>query len=140
MKDGEPEKKIERSEADLRGRNLRAFIGSLRPKLQGWAAYFSVADTRKVVEDLDPWVQRKLRCLEWRKWKRPRTRMRRLIALGLDQERARLSAFNGRGPWWSAGASPMNAALPTAYFRKLGLISLLEQVQWFTVLRKQRSL
>jgi RNA-directed DNA polymerase len=38
-----------------RGRNLGVFIGSLRPKLQGWAAYFSVAETRNVFEDLDQW-------------------------------------------------------------------------------------
>lgn len=123
-----------------RGRNVRAFILSLQPKLRGWASYFSVAETRNVFEDLDQWMRRKLRCLEWRKWKRPRTRLRKLIALGLDRESARLGAFNGRGPWWNAGATHMNAALPTAHLRKLGLISLLEEVQWLTVLREQRSL
>jgi RNA-directed DNA polymerase len=123
-----------------RGRNLRAFLDSLKPKLRGWASYFSVAETRNVFEDLDQWLRRKLRCMEWRKWKKPRTRMRKLVALGLDRGRARESAFNGRGPWWSAGASHMNAALPTAYFRRLGLISLLDEVLWFTTLRKQRSL
>src|SRR5690348_14558481 len=123
-----------------RGRNLRAFLDSLKPKLRGWASYFSVAETRNVFEDLDQWLRRKLRCMEWRKWKKPRTGMRKLIALGLDRGCARESAFNGRGPWWNAGASHMNAALPTAYFRRLGLISLLEEVRWFTTLREQRSL
>jgi len=123
-----------------RGRNLRAFLASLKPKLRGWASYFSVAETRNVFEDLDQWLRRKLRCMEWRKWKKPRTRMRKLIALGLDRGRARESAFNGRGPWWNASASHMNAALPTAYFRRMGLISLLDEVLWFTTLRKQRSL
>lgn len=122
-----------------RGRNIRAFLESLKPKLRGWASYFSVAETKQVFEDLDQWLRRKLRCMEWRKWKRPRTRMRKLIALGLDRGRARESAFNGRGPWWNAGASHMNAALPTAYFRKLGLISLLEEVNWFATLREQRA-
>ncbi len=123
-----------------RGRNLRAFLESLKPKLRGWASYFSVAETRNVFEDLDQWLRRKLRCMEWRKWKKPRTRLRKLIALGLDRARARGSAFNGRGPWWNAGASHMNAALPTAYFRRMGLISLLDEVLWFTTLREQRSL
>jgi RNA-directed DNA polymerase len=123
-----------------RGRNLRAFLESLKPKLRGWASYFSVAETRNVFEDLDQWLRRKLRCMEWRKWKKPRTRMRKLIALGLDRGRARESAFNGHGPWWNAGASHMNAVLPTASFRKLGLISLLDEVLWFTTLREQRSL
>jgi len=123
-----------------RGSNLRAFLESLKPKLRGWASYFSVAETRNVFEELDQWLRRKLRCMEWRKWKKPRTRMRKLIALGLDRGRARESAFNGRGPWWNAGASHMNAAMPTASLRKLGLISLLDEVLWFTTLRKQRSL
>jgi group II intron reverse transcriptase/maturase len=138
---------VERFKGDLRekfrqgrGRNLRAFLESLKPKLRGWASYFSVAETRTVFEDLDQWLRRKLRCLEWRKWKKPRTRMRKLIALGLDRERARESAFNGHGPWWNAGASHLHQALPTAHFRRLGLVSLLEEVQWCTTLREQRSL
>jgi RNA-directed DNA polymerase len=122
-----------------RGRNLKTFLGSIQRLLRGWAGYCSVAETRQVFEDLDQWLRRKLRCMEWRKWKRAWTRMKRLIALGLDRERARASAFNGRGPWWNAGASHMNAALPTCYFRKLGLISLMEEVNWQTLLRKERS-
>jgi hypothetical protein len=49
------------------------------------------------------------------------------------------SARYGRGPWWNAGASHMNGALPTAYFRKLGLVSLMEEVQWLTLKRALRS-
>lgn len=122
-----------------RGRNLKAFLESLQPLLRGWASYFSIAETRNAFEELDQWIRRKLRCLEWRKWKRPRTRLQRMLALGLDRERARASAFNGRGPWWNAGASHLSAALPTSYFRKLGLILLVEEVNWQTLLRKERS-
>jgi RNA-directed DNA polymerase len=118
-----------------RGRNLRAFIASLKPRLQGWASYYSIAETRQVFEDLDQWIRRKLRCLEWRKWKRGRTRWKRLTALGLDREIARLGAFNGRGPWWNSGASHMNAALPTSFFRRLGLVLLLDEVNWQTARR-----
>ena len=123
-----------------RGRNLRAFIESLKPLLRGWANYFSVAETRQVFEKLDEWIRRKLRCMEWRKWKRPKTRMQRLAALGLNGDQTRLGAFNGRGPWWNAGATHMNEALPTSYFRNLGLILLSEEVDWLTALRTARSL
>jgi RNA-directed DNA polymerase len=122
-----------------RGRNLRQFLEALRPQLRGWAGYFGIAETRGGFDELDQWIRRKLRCMEWRKWKRPRRRMQRLTALGLDRERARSSAFNGRGPWWNAGASHMNGALTTAYFRKLGLVSLMEEVQWLTLKRELRS-
>jgi RNA-directed DNA polymerase len=124
-----------------RGRSLRTFLKQdLQPLLRGWANYFSVAETRQVFESLDEWLRRKLRCLEWRKWKQARTRWQRMTALGLDRERARHSAFNGRGPWWNAGASHLNAALTTSFFGKLGLVSLLEEVAWQTALRTARSL
>jgi RNA-directed DNA polymerase len=123
-----------------RGRSLRTFIESLKPQLRGWAGYFSVAETRGVFEELDQWIRRKLRCMEWRKWKRGRTRRKRLIALGLDGSVAQASAFNGRGPWWNAGASHLNAALPTAYFRRQGLVLLVEEVNWRTALATARSL
>jgi group II intron reverse transcriptase/maturase len=119
-----------------RGRNLGKFIESLAPLLRGWANYFSVAQTRQVFEELDQWIRRKLRCMEWRKWKKRLRRMQRLTALGLERAKARASAFNGHGPWWNAGASHMNAALPTSYFRKQGLILLLEEVNWRTALRE----
>ncbi len=112
-----------------RGRSLARTIETLNPLLRGWINYFQLTQGKSVLEDLDGWVRRRLRCLLWRQWKRPRTRQRKLLALGLDAERARRSAWNGRGPWWNAGASHMNHALPAAYFTNLGLLSLLREQQ-----------
>jgi RNA-directed DNA polymerase len=109
------------------GRSLRHTIESLNPLLRGWINYFQLADSKTVFDDLDGWLRRRLRCLLWRQWKRPRTRARKLRALGLDADRARLSSGNGYGPWWNAGASHLNQALPAAYFTRLGLVSLLRE-------------
>jgi RNA-directed DNA polymerase len=110
-----------------RGRSLRHTLETLNPLLRGWINYFRLAASRTVLAELEGWLRRRLRCLLWRQWKRPRTRARKLRALGLDAERARLSSGNGRGPWWNAGASPMNQALPTVYFTRMGLVSLLHE-------------
>jgi RNA-directed DNA polymerase len=108
-----------------RGRSLKRTIEDLNPLLRGWMQYFQLAPNKGALEELDSWLRRRLRCLLWRQWKRPRTRARKLRALGLDAERARLSAGNGHGPWWNAGASHMNQALPVAFFTRMGLVSLL---------------
>ena len=108
-----------------RGRSLRHTIEDLNPLLRGWIVYFRYAPGVTVLDDLDKWLRRRLRCLLWRQWKRPDTRRRRLLALGLDAERAWKSSVNGRGPWWNAGASHLNEALPTPYFTHMGLVSLL---------------
>ena len=108
-----------------RGRSVRATIEELNPVLRGWAAYFKLTETKRVLEDLDCWIRRKLRCVLWRQWKRPYRRAQNLIRAGLPEERAFRSAFNQRGPWWNSGASHMNAAYRKSYFDRLGLVSLL---------------
>jgi group II intron reverse transcriptase/maturase len=108
-----------------RGRSLSSTIEALNPLLRGWIAYFRATESRGPLEELDGWIRRRLRCLLWRHWKRPRTRYQRLLARGLLPERARRSAWNGRGPWWNSAASHMNDAYRAAYFTRLGLVSLL---------------
>jgi len=110
-----------------RGRSVGRTVETLAPILRGWINYFSLAQVRGSFEELDGWLRRKLRCILWRQWKRPRTRQRKLVARGLGEPRTWHSAYNGRGPWWNAGASHMNDAYRKAYFDQLGLISLLDQ-------------
>jgi RNA-directed DNA polymerase len=106
-----------------RGRNLGCVIRDLSPVIRGWVAYYRLSEVKGSFEMLDQWLRRKLRCIQWRQWKRGRTRRKKLIALGLDAERARRSAGNGRGPWWNAGASHMNQAVPTYMLSEMGLMS-----------------
>lgn len=116
-----------------RGRSLGQAIETLNPVLRGWAAYYKLAHSTTALESMDGWVRRKLRCILWRQWKRPATRERYLRRLGLSAARAWKSSVNGRGPWWNAGASHMNQAMPKSRFDRLGLVSLLD-----TVVRLQR--
>jgi len=112
-----------------RGRHLGATIQTLNPLLRGWAAYFKLTQTKRTLEERDGWIRHKLRCVLWRQWKRPFARARNLLQRGLTEERAWRSACNQRGPWWNAGASHMNAALPKSWFDHRGLVSLLDTVQ-----------
>lgn len=109
-----------------RGRSLTTTITELNPVLRGWAAYFKLTESKRVLEKMDGWVRRKLRHILWRQWKRPYTRAKNLMKVGLKEERAFRSAFNQRGPCWNSGASHMNQAFPKSYFDRLGLVSLLD--------------
>jgi len=112
-----------------RGRSLRHTIEQLNPVLRGWAAYYKLTETKRMLEELDGWIRRKLRCILWRQWKRPYTRARNLMKAGLEEERAFRSAFNQRRPWWNSGASHMNQAYRKSYFDRMGLVSLLDTVR-----------
>lgn len=110
-----------------KGRSIRTTIALLAPILRGWVNYFRHAGVKGIFEDLDGWIRRHLRKILWRQWKRPVTRAKRLMRLGLSEVRAWKSATNGRGPWWNSGASHLNQALPMKFFDRLGLVSLMAQ-------------
>ncbi len=112
-----------------RGRSLARLIAELRPKLIGWVSYFRKSEVRVTFEELDQWIRRKLRAVLWRQWKRNWTRARELKRRGLAHNRAWTAATCGRGPWWNAGASHMNHAVPTQTLSQLGLPSLIQELQ-----------
>ncbi len=114
-----------------RGRRLDRTIGSLNRLLRGWMNYFRLSETKSALREMDGWIRRKLRCVLWRQWKLRLTRFRMLVRHGLMRQEARQTAFNGRGPWWNAGAGTMNLACPKSYFGALGLVSLVDLHQRF---------
>ncbi len=116
-----------------RGRSLRRVIEDLNPLLRGWVSYFRLTEVKGVLEELDGWLRHKLRTLLWRQWRRTPTRAQNLMRAGMSAARAWPSATNGRGPWWNGGASHMHAALPKSWFDRMGLVSLLDTQQRFSL-------
>lgn len=101
--------------------NIRKY---LMPITRGWVNYFGMADEKKVFGDLDGWIRRKLRGILWRQWKRPKTRQKRLIALGLKNNTARQAAYSSKGPWRMAKTYAMHKALSNGMFERFGYISM----------------
>lgn len=115
-----------------RGRSLSKVAAELTTFLRGWVNYFRLSQVKSAFEELDKWIRRKLRMILWRQWKTPKTRAKKLIERGIEKARAFASAYNGRGPWWNAGASHMNAAVTAKWLQQRGLMSLLAEHRRFT--------
>jgi len=110
-----------------KGRSLAQVIAWINPLLRGWCSYYRLTEVRGALTEADEWVRRKLRCLVWRQWKRPRTRLRKLVRAGVSRADALKAAYSGRGPWHNSRCTPLKQALPDAEFRRLGLVSLRQE-------------
>lgn len=120
----------------MRGANLKDSIpDQLMPIIRGWASYFGLAEVRGIFKDLDGWIRRKIRGVLWRQWKKPRTRRKRLIALGLKEHTARKNANSSKGPWRMAKTHGMHRAVSNRVIETMGYISMMSIVQ----ARSQRS-
>jgi RNA-directed DNA polymerase len=112
-----------------RGRNIRTVIEALNQYSCGWVGYYRLANVKQAFENLDQWIRRRLRRILWEQWKKPKTRYRKLVELGLEAERAKKASATGRGAWWNAGASHMHSAVNNRLLAQWGLQSLLQQLR-----------
>ena len=112
-----------------RGRHIRTVITEINRFTRGWVGYFRLSTVKHQFEGLDQWMRRRLRKILWEQWRKPRTRYRKLVAMGLEVERARKATATGRGAWWNAGASHMHAAVNNRVLAEWGLLSLLDQLR-----------
>jgi hypothetical protein len=87
----------------------------------GWIAYFRLADTPSVFEELDEWLRRRLRQVRWKEWKRWSARRRNLVTLGAPPDKAREWAATRKGPWRIAGSAPLQRTLTNGYWHNQGL-------------------
>ncbi len=102
------------------GRSMSEVVEKLRPYLLGWKAYFGLAQTPRVWRELDEWLRHRLRAIQLKHWKRPRTIYRELKALGAKENVARQVAVNSRR-WWRNSDRLLKTVLTIAYFDCLGV-------------------
>ncbi|MGC2734191.1 MAG: group II intron reverse transcriptase/maturase, partial [Candidatus Acidiferrales bacterium] len=107
-----------------KGVSIDATMTELVPYMRGWRSYFGFCETPRVLAYLTSWVRARLRVALWRQWKTPRRRRAALLELGVRPKLASNTAGSSRGPWYLAHAKALSVALPTAYFKSLGLPNL----------------
>ena len=99
-------------------------IRELNQYLRGWMNYFRLAEHYSPIPELDQWIRRRLRMCCWRQWQRPRTRIRKLLELGLAPKAAITTGRSSLGPWTMSRTPVTQAAMSKEWFRKQGLLSL----------------
>src|ERR1700741_4059552 len=110
-----------------KGVSMKTTMEALAPYMRGWRSYFGFCETPEVLIGLTRWVRLRLRAALWRQWKTPRRRRAALLELGVREPLASNTAGSGHGPWYLARAQALAFGLSNAYFKSLGLPSLIEE-------------
>ena len=109
-----------------KGVSMETTMEELAPYLRGWRTYFGFCETPLVLISLTRWVRLRLRAAMWRQWKTPHRRRAALLALGVRPRLASNTAGSGHGPWYLARAKALSVGLSNAYFKSLGLPTLID--------------
>jgi RNA-directed DNA polymerase len=106
------------------GVSMRYQLFKISQYLRGWINYFGIASGYQRCVDLDHWIRRRVRMAYWRQWRKPRTKVRSLMRLGVHVQAAVACGITSKGPWRSAKTPGINQALSLDYLKSEGLYSL----------------
>jgi RNA-directed DNA polymerase len=107
-----------------RGITIEQMIEKLNRYLIGWRGYYGYCQTPFVLERLDSWIRRRLRCVYWRRWKRGKKRFAELMRRGINKDLSARTAGSVHGPWRISRSPALSFAFPNAYFNTLDLALL----------------
>ena len=111
------------------GSSLASCIAQTNAWLRGWHAFFGIASAQEmqIMRKLDAHIRRRLRAILLRHWKRKRTIVRNIIALGVKPRPAWKGIYQGQRSWWALShCNAVDQGLPVRFFTDRGLLRLVD--------------
>ena len=91
---------------------------SIKPSLEkikiyarGWLNYYGIASMKKNIEDINGWLYHRIRMCIWKQWKKPKTKVRNLLKMGVPMELAWQAGNSRRGYWYTTHTVAVNMAM-----------------------------
>ena len=119
-----------------RGKSMRQRYSEYRSYARGWLGYFALEQVKSTFTQLDKWIRRRVRACYWKQWRKSKTRLKKLMSLGVPYRVARGFAYSGKGPWRLSKTSGVQRALNNEYLSSEGLFYLVDQWETLAPLRR----
>ena len=103
---------------------IKPSLVRLKQYITGWMNYYGIANIGYKLGDLNGWLYHRIRMCIWKQWRRPRTRMKHLLALGVPYHRAFMAGNSRRGIWFITGTDTVGMALTRELLQKAGFCDL----------------
>ena len=72
----------------------------------------------------DDWIRRRIRVCYWKQWRRVRTKVKNLLALGVRLKTAVQHGVSSKSYWHMAGTPAVQQAMSNAWLKAQGLVSI----------------
>ena len=104
-------------------------LGKIRVYMRGWLNYYGIAAMKQAIEELNGWLYHRIRMCIWKMWKKPRSKMKYLMKLGIPKHYAFMAANSRRGSWHTSATSTVNRALSKEILVRKGFYDLADAYQ-----------
>jgi len=93
------------------GKNVREVMEKIKLYIRGWMGHFYVADIKRVLQEWNGWLRRRIRTYIWKQWKKPRTKIQNLRKLGVSEGQAYQWGNTRLGYWRVAGSAILQSSI-----------------------------
>ena len=97
--------------------------------MRGWLNYYGVADMKKKIDDLNKWLYHRIRMCIWKQWKKPKTRAKSLMQLGIPEWQARAVSNCRKAYWHMAKNGHVQRAISKERLARAGYYSILDRYE-----------
>ena len=102
----------------LRELSSRRSVQSIKPSLEeikvyarGWLNYYGIASMKNPIEEVNKWLYHRIRMCIWKQWKKPRTKVKNLMKMGIPKDLAWQAGNSRRGYWFTTQTVAINMAM-----------------------------
>ncbi len=115
----------------LKSLSSRKRVQSIKPSLEkikvyvrGWLNYYGIASMKNNIEDINGWLYHRIRMCIWKQWKKPKTKKRNLMKMGIPEYYAHMAANSRRGHWFNANLTTVKRAMTKERLIRSGFYDL----------------
>ena len=102
----------------LRELSSRRSVQSIKPSFEeikmyarGWLNYYGIASMKNPIEEVNKWLYHRIRMCIWKQWKKPRTKVKNLMKMGIPKDLAWQAGNSRRGYWFTTQTVAVNMAM-----------------------------
>jgi RNA-directed DNA polymerase len=112
----------------LTGRSWGVSMGYRLHKLgqyvRGWMGYFGISDDYRPIPEWDHWLRRRVRMCYWKQWRKVRTKVRNVLALGANRRHAISTALSSKSYWHLSRTLATQMGMTNDWLQAQGLLSI----------------
>lgn len=107
-----------------RGVNVRKVMQEIKVYMTGWLNYYGIASLKTKMREWDEWLRHRIRAYIWKQWKKPKTKLKNLMKLGVPEYYAHMAANSRRGYWFTVNAGAVTRGITNERLTRAGFFEL----------------
>ena len=107
-----------------RGVNVRKVMQEIKVYMTGWLNYYGIASLKTKMREWDEWLRHRIRAYIWKQWKKPKTKLKNLMKLGVPEYYAHMAANSHRGYWFTVNTGAVTRGITNERLTRAGFFEL----------------